>query len=254
MSVLLEVCVDSSEGLAAAINGGADRVELCSALELGGLTPTPGLIRQATVSPIPIYAMVRPRPGSFVFSEADIDAMLREIDVVHGAGLAGIVLGANLADGQLDHTTLERLMRQCDGLGVTLHRAFDLVPDIAEAVDIAVDLGFERILTSGRSLTALAGIDDLERTFEISNGRIKVMPGSGINISNASALLDRVPFGEIHSSCAAIMAPVSEAARRLGFETASQKQTSMDLVKALKSYCLGRSSVYSLPVRSYPSK
>jgi copper homeostasis protein len=238
MSVLLEVCVDSSAGLAAAINGGADRVELCSSLELGGLTPTSGLIRQAAASPIPVYAMVRPRPGNFVFSEADIDAMVHEIDAVRSAGLAGVVLGANLADGQLDHTTLERLMRQCEGLGVTLHRAFDLVPDLAEAVEIAIELGFERILTSGRSLTALVGVDDLETTFDISNGRIKVMPGSGINIANAGALLDRIPFGEIHSSCAAVMPPVSEAARRLGFETASQKQTNVDLVRALKSYCL----------------
>jgi copper homeostasis protein len=240
MSVLLEVCVDNSEGLAAAITGGADRVELCSALELGGLTPTPGLIGQAAVSPIPIYAMIRPKPGNFVFAEADIDAMLREIDVVRTAGLAGVVFGANLANGELDHTTLERLMRQCQGLGVTLHRAFDLVPDLAEAVDMAVDLGFERILTSGRSFTALAGIDDLEKTFAFAAGRIKVMPGSGINIGNAGALLDRIPFGEIHSSCAALTAPVSEAARRLGFETASQKQTSVELVRALKNYCLSR--------------
>lgn len=240
MSVLLEVCVDSSEGLAAAINGGADRVELCSALELGGLTPTPGLIGQATVSPIPIYAMIRPRPGNFVFAEADIDAMLREIDAVRSAGLAGVVFGANLANGELDYSTLERLMRQCQGLGVTLHRAFDLVPDVDEAVTVAVELGFERILTSGRSLDALAGISDLEATYELAMGRIKIMPGSGINIGNAYLLMDRVPFDEIHSSCAVLTAPVSEAARRLGFETASRKQTSVDAVRALKAYCRSR--------------
>ncbi len=240
MSVLLEVCVDSSEGLAAAINGGADRVELCSALELGGLTPTPGLIGQSTTSPIPIYAMIRPRPGNFVFAEADIDAMQREIDAVRAAGLAGVVFGANLANGELDYTTLERLTRQCHGLGVTLHRAFDLVPDLAEAVDMAVDLGFERILTSGRSRTVPEGIDDLEMTFELAADRIKIMPGSGVNIGNAGALLDRIPFSEIHSSCAVILPPVSEAARRLGFETASQKQTSVELVRVLKNYCLSR--------------
>lgn len=240
MSILLEVCVDSSAGLTAAINGGADRVELCSALELGGLTPTSGLIGQAAVAPIPIYAMIRPRPGNFVVTEADIDAMLREIDVVRTTGLAGVVFGANLANGELDYTTLQRLMRQCQGLGVTLHRAFDLVPDLDEAVTMAVELGFERILTSGRSLTALAGIDDLEKTFELAAGRIKIMPGSGINIGNANVLLDRIPFGEIHSSCAAPLAPVSEAAMRLGFEAASQKQTSVDLVRALKNYCLSR--------------
>jgi copper homeostasis protein len=240
MSVLLEVCVDSSEGLAAAIYGGADRVELCSALELGGLTPTPGLIGQAAVSPIPIHAMIRPRPGNFVFAEADIDAMLREIDAVRSAGLAGVVLGANLVNGELDHITLERLMRQCQGLGVTLHRAFDLVPDLDEAVTMTIELGFERILTSGRSLTALAGINDLEETHKLAMGRIKVMPGSGINIGNAGILLDRIPFNEIHSSCAVLTAPASEAARRLGFETTSQKQTSVDVVRALKEYCLSR--------------
>jgi copper homeostasis protein len=238
MSILLEVCVDSPGGLAAAITGGADRIELCSALELGGLTPTSGLIGQAAVSPVPVYAMIRPRPGSFVFGEADIDAMLREIDVVRSAGLAGVVFGANLTDGQLDYTTLERLIRQCGGLGVTLHRAFDLVPDLAEAVNMAIELGFERILTSGRSLTGLDGIDDLEATLELAAGRIKIMPGSGINIRNVAALLDRIPLEEIHSSCAVTAPVVSEAARQFGFETASQRQTSLELVRALKNYCL----------------
>ncbi len=240
MSVLLEICVDSPEGLSAAITGGADRVELCSALELGGLTPTPGLIGQASVAPIPIYAMIRPRPGNFVFGEADIDAMLREIDVVRTAGLAGVVLGANLADGTLDHTTLERLMRQCQGLGVTLHRAFDLVPDLNEALDLAIALGFERILTSGRALTGMEGIDDLERTFKRASGRITIMPGSGVNIGNVDALLDRIPFTEIHSSCSVDAPLVSEAARRLGFETPLQKMTSVERVRALKEYCLNR--------------
>lgn len=238
MSILLEVCVDSPEGLAAAITGGADRVELCSALELGGLTPTPGLIGQAAISPIPVYAMIRPRPGSFVFNEADIDAMLREIDAVRASGLAGVVFGANLANGALDHTTLERLVRQCHGLGVTLHRAFDLVPDLAEAVNMAVSLGFERILTSGRALTSVDGIHDLERTFAFAAGRIAIMPGSGVNIGNAGMLLDQIPFSEIHSSCSITAPLTSQAARRLGFETASQKQTSVSLVRALKDYCL----------------
>jgi copper homeostasis protein len=238
MSILLEVCVDSPSGLAAAISGGADRIELCSALELGGLTPTSGLIGQAALAPVPVYAMIRPRPGNFVFGEADIDAMLREIDVVRSAGLAGVVFGANHASGQLEHTTLERLIRQCDGLGVTLHRSFDLVPDLAEAVDMAIDLGFERVLTSGRALTSVAGLDDLEKTFQLAAGRIEIMPGSGINIDNVDLLLQRVPFTEIHASCAAAVKPLSEAAARLGFETGARKQTSIELVRALKDYCV----------------
>lgn len=240
MTVLLEVCVDNPEGLAAAIKGGADRIELCSALDLGGLTPTPGLTGQAAASPVPVYAMIRPRPGNFVFNEADIDAMLWEIDFIRASGLSGVVFGANLTNGELDHTTLERLIRQCSGLGVTLHRAFDLVPDLADAIDMVVDLGFERILTSGRALTSSEGIDDLQKTFELAGGRIKIMPGSGVNISNAAMLLDRIPFTEIHSSCSFSLPVVSESARRLGFETASQKQTCPDLVRALKNYCISR--------------
>jgi copper homeostasis protein len=240
MTVLLEVCVDNPDGLSAAIKGGADRIELCSALDLGGLTPTAGLIAQAATSPIPIYAMIRPRPGNFVFSEADIDAMLREIDTVRSSGLAGVVFGANLTNGTLDHTTLERLLQQSHGLGVTLHRAFDLAPDLSEATSTAIDLGFERILTSGRALTSPEGIDDLEQIFKLAAGRIKIMPGSGVNISNAAMLLDRIPFSEIHSSCSVPSLAVSGAARRLGFETTSQKQTSSELVRALKDYCLSR--------------
>ncbi|MEP7454786.1 copper homeostasis protein CutC [Phyllobacterium sp. SB3] len=240
MTVLLEVCVDNPEGLAAAIDGGADRVELCSALDLGGLTPTPGLIEQATASPIPVYAMIRPRPGNFVFSDADLDAMLYEIDTVRASGLAGVVFGANLASGELDQATLARLIGQCDGLGITLHRAFDLVPDITGAINQAVELGFERILTSGRALTSVEGIDDLKQIFDLAEGRIKIMPGSGVNITNAGMLLDRIPFSEIHSSCSVASPPISEGARRLGFETLSQKRTSSNLVRALKDYCLSR--------------
>src|SRR5262249_55198139 len=153
MSILLEVCVDSPQGLDAAIAGGADRIELCSALELGGLTPTPGLIGRAAQAPIPVYAMIRPRPGNFVFGPADIDAMLLEVETIRHAGLAGVVLGASNADGSLDRLTLEKLMDGSSGMGTTLHRAFDLVPDLEEAVTIAVGLGFERILTSGRATT-----------------------------------------------------------------------------------------------------
>src|SRR5262245_37162108 len=98
VSVLLEVCVDSPQGLAAAIEGGADRIELCSALELGGLTPLPGLMKAAAAAPIPVYAMIRPRGGLFVFDEADEAAMMADIDAVRAAGLAGVVIGANQPD------------------------------------------------------------------------------------------------------------------------------------------------------------
>ncbi len=146
---LLEVCVGDPESLIAAIEGGADRIELCSALELGGLTPTPGLMALAARAPVPVYAMVRPRGGDFVFSSSEREAMRADIAGVRAAGLAGVVLGAS-PDGTLDGETLADLVQASAGLGTTLHRAFDLVPDIGDAVETAVALGFERILTSGR--------------------------------------------------------------------------------------------------------
>ena len=127
--VLLEVCIDSAQGLAAAIEGGADRIELCSALPLGGLTPSPGFMAFAARAPIPSYAMIRPRAGNFVFSKAEIDMMRGDIDAARAAGLAGVVLGANLESGALDEAGLWKLKEHAAGMGTTLHRAIDLVPD-----------------------------------------------------------------------------------------------------------------------------
>jgi copper homeostasis protein len=149
MTALLEICVADAASLEAAIEGGADRIELCSALELGGLTPSPGLMRLAAQAPIPVYAMIRPRAGDFVFSAREGEIMLADIEAVGGAGLAGVVLGASLPDGRLDEALLSRLHGHARGLGTTLHRAFDLVPDRPAALEAAIALGFERILTSG---------------------------------------------------------------------------------------------------------
>ena len=144
--ILLEVCVDSPQSLAAAIEGGADRIELCAALETGGLTPSPGLMALAAKAPIPVYAMIRTRPGDFVFDDVDMATLLADIDAVRAAGLAGVVLGANRPDGSLDRDVLSRLASHAKGLGMTLHRAFDLAgPGFAEAVELAVALGFERL-------------------------------------------------------------------------------------------------------------
>src|SRR5450830_141894 len=150
-TITLEVCVDNAVGLAAALTGGADRIELCSALDTGGLTPSFGLLRAASASPVPVVAMIRPRGGDFCFDEAEIQLMLDDIDAVAAAGLHGVVLGASLPDGQLDHRTLERLVHRAaaHGLHCTLHRAIDLCPDLEQATVLAIALGFGRILTSG---------------------------------------------------------------------------------------------------------
>lgn len=203
--VILEVCVDTPAGLAAAIAGGADRIELCSALALQGLTPAPGLMAIAATAPIPIYPMIRPRNGDFVYGARDLDAMRRDIDAVRGAGLAGVVIGANRASGELDAEALAMLVAHARGLGVTLHRAFDLTPDPVAALETAVELGFERILTSGCALSAMAGAGTITALVEQAAGRIAILAGGGVNPSNVAELVARTGVREVHGSCSGPM-------------------------------------------------
>jgi len=235
--ILLEVCVDNIEGLAIAIAGGADRIELCAALEVGGLTPTAGLMRVAVASPIQVVAMIRPRAGHFCFDDQEIQLMLNEIDAAADAGMNGVVLGASLPDGQLDHRTLERLIRRAASLDLscTLHRAIDLCPDLAVATNTAIDLGFERILTSGGAPSALQGMGGLQRCFDAAAGRITIMPGAGINADNIKLLGARLPLTDVHASCSEPVAAGSAPVKAFGFETGSRRQTSIDKVIALRN-------------------
>ncbi|MYM67899.1 copper homeostasis protein CutC [Pseudoduganella sp. FT55W] len=239
-AIVLEVCIDSADGLAAAVAGGADRIELCSALEIGGLTPSAGLLQVASASPIPVVAMIRPRGGDFCFSDAEIAQMLNDIDAVAAAGLQGVVLGASLADNQLDRSTLERLVRRAQrhGLRCTLHRAIDLCPDLAQATHIAIELGFERILTSGGATSAPAGLAGLQRCFDAAAGRIAIMPGAGVNAGNVSLLRAQLPLTDIHASCSEPLPPVAPPVLALGFDTGNRRRTSSQKVAALKAALL----------------
>jgi copper homeostasis protein len=233
--VLLEVCVDSADGLAAAIEGGADRIELCSALDLGGLTPSPGLMAVAAKASVPVYAMIRPRAGNFVFSQAELDQMRHDIDAVRAAGLAGAVLGASLESGALDEAGLLTLREHAAGLGTTLHRAIDLVPDLMEAVDVAAGLKFERILSSGGRKTALEGMDGLAAMIDRAAGRISVMPGSGVHAGNAGALLARLAVSEAHGSCSIEISESDAKALAFGFSSPTRRITSANHVAALRA-------------------
>lgn len=231
--ILLEVCVDDAQGLAAALAGGADRIELCAALSLGGLTPTPGLIARAVQAPVPVHAMIRPRAGDFVLDDADLAVMEAEIAAIRAAGLAGVVLGANLPDGRLDLAALGRLAGAARGLDLTLHRAVDLTPDPVQAVHQAVDLGFDRILTSGGTVRAVDGLARLSAMMTAAAGRISIMPGSGIGPDSLPALA-HLGCTEIHASCAA---PVggSAAGLAMGFRSGAEKRTDPARVAALKA-------------------
>ncbi|MFT4180881.1 MAG: copper homeostasis protein CutC [Rhizobium sp.] len=234
--MLLEVCVEDVAGLAAAIDGGADRIELCSALAVGGLTPSAGLMAAAARAPVPAYAMIRPRAGSFVYCADELAVMREDIDAARRAGLAGVVLGASLPDGRLDRAALQALAAHADGLGKTLHRAFDLVPDIVEAVELAISLGFERILTSGCEKTAQEGVAGLEQAIAVAAGRISIMPGSGVNPGTVGALWPRLAISEIHASCSAAKTETDARLLAFGFSAASARRTNAATVRALKTH------------------
>ena len=202
-SIALEVCVDSPAGLLAAVRGGADRIELCAALALSGLTPSPGLMRLAATTGTPAYAMIRPRPGDYLYSDADLDVMRGDLDAARAAGLPGAVIGVSRPSGALDGDRLAALCDHARGLGLrlTLHRAFDLVPDFPAALEQAIDLGFERVLTSGGARTAPEGANQIAALVAQAAGRISVMPGSGLTPDTAAAVLRRTGAGEAHGSC-----------------------------------------------------
>ncbi len=223
--------MDSAEGLAEAVAGGADRIELCAALNLGGITPSAGLMQAAARCPVPVLAMIRPRAGDFIFSDAEVAIMRADIAAARAAGLAGVVLGASLPDGRLDDTVLARLTKAASGLDLTLHRAFDLVPDMAPALDLAAGLGFRRILTSGQAETAAQGRAGLERCFALAGGRIAIMPGSGVSAETVPAL-QGLPLTDLHGSCS-----VPGVAAPLGF--GAPRRTSAARVRALKAVATG---------------
>jgi copper homeostasis protein len=257
---VLEVCVDSAEGLAAAVAGGADRIELCQALALGGLTPSAGFMARAAACGLPVMAMIRPRAGDFVWSEADLAVMEADIAAARAAGLAGVVLGASLPDGRLDVAALQRLIAAANGgtkrrflarnragafegsapefskipvaaLDLTLHRCFDLVPDPAAALEEAVALGFRRILTSGGAATAVEGARAIAALVARAAGRIAIMPGAGVSAENAAALI-ALGVGELHGSCSAAV-PVAGRGVAGVFGVGVVRQTDVAAVRAL---------------------
>lgn len=197
---ILEICVDDPEGLDAAIAGGAQRIELCAALALGGLTPAPGLVAQAAAGTVPIFAMIRPRPGGFIYTPAEIRAGIVDILAMRDAGLAGIVLGATLPDGRLDPVVIGEWRDAAQGLPMVLHRAFDLAPDPFEALEQAIGMGFCRIMTSGGAATALQGATRIGALARQAAGRIGIMAGGGIEAADAAPLLS-AGADDLHASC-----------------------------------------------------
>ena len=235
--ILLEVCVEDAAGLGAALRGGAGRIELCSALGLGGLTPSPGLMQAAQNVGRPVMVMIRPRAGDFIWSSEELRQMRGEIAAVRAAGLAGVVLGASRPDGRLDEWLLSTLIAEAEGMDLTLHRCFDLTPDKSAALETAVQLGFSRILTSGGAKTAPEGAGTLGALMQQAGSRITILPGSGISPATLPVLA-HLPLREVHASCS-MAERAAEAIAAFGFGPAERRVTSESAVRALVAALAG---------------
>ena len=208
--IAVEICINCdsnqtvSESVGAAYSGGASTVELCGSMHLDGLTPTANQIidsRNAFKNRVGLMVMIRPRQGDFYFSAQELDTMIRQINIASDSGADGIVIGVlNRKDNSVDTTSLSYLMEEClkKNLQVTFHRAFDATPNPIETLELLIDFGINRVLTSGtewgQSKTALHGIEKLKQIVEISRNKIEVVIGGGIRSRNVTEVLNSVPL------------------------------------------------------------
>jgi copper homeostasis protein len=199
--VRLEVAVENAESVLAAVRGGAQRLEVCSSLADGGLTPGIGFVewvRQTTA--IPIHSMIRPRGGNFVYSAAELAIMEREIAAMRAAGADGVVLGVLTSCSHVDIKAVRRLAAAARPMRVVFHRAFDLVADLGQALDDVIACGAEILLTSGGAPALELGLPMVNALVERAAGRIEIMGGAGVRLTNAEQLWAASSIDTLHAS------------------------------------------------------
>lgn len=204
---IFEVCTDSLTGVHAARDAGAHRVELCSSLDDGGVTPSIGLVELACEIGIPVHVLVRPRAGSFVYSSHEVQVMLRDLEAIKHAGASGAVIGALEANGNLDLERARELISAARPMSVTFHRAFDVCHDPMGTLEHLIELSVDRVLTSGQAPTALEGAPLIRRLVEQSRSRIVVMAGGGIRAHNVKRVLFETGVTELHFTAREALEP-----------------------------------------------
>lgn len=203
MGMLIETCCDSITAMYAAVIAGADRIELCSDLSCGGVSPHHDEIDEAgTLKGMPVNVLIRPRGGNFVYDDDEVDRMMFKIAYCANCGLNGVVLGALRPDGKVDMDISRELVSvaRTYGLSVTFHRAIDETADIFEALEDVLSLGVDRVLTSGGAATAWDGRETIRRMVRQADGRAVILPGSGITQDNAAALAAYTGATELHGT------------------------------------------------------
>lgn len=197
----LEACTANLESVRAAAEGGADRIELCAALGLGGITPSAGMIAKARdLFPRQLYVLIRAREGNFHYSDPEIESMLHDIFLCRTLGVDGVVIGALTDEKQVDIRATSALCEAARGLGVTFHRAFDRCIDREKALEDIISVGCDRLLTSGQLPDAASGAAALSEIHNQAKGRIRIMAGGGVNVDNLEAILRQSRADDVHGS------------------------------------------------------
>jgi copper homeostasis protein len=211
MPFQLEICAFNLASAIVAQAAGADRIELCASPEEGGVTQSPGTIRTARETlRIALYPIIRPRGGDFLYSEEEFRIMLRDIEYCKQVGCNGVVIGMLNADGTVDQGRCSRLVEAAYPLGVTFHRAFDWAANPFEAMETIIQMGCERILTSGQKPTAMEGVELIDQLVRQADERIVIMPGSGVRAANIVELAEKTGAAEFHTSARLLKASAME--------------------------------------------
>ena len=207
MKRIIEICANSAQSCVEAEMGGASRVELCAGIPEGGTTPSYGEIKtaQALTSTIDINVIIRPRGGAFLYTEAEVEAMLLDIELCKQLGVHGVVFGCLTSEGDIDVPLMRRLIEAAKPLSVTCHRAFDVCRAPFAALEQLIELGCDRILTSGQQSTAEKGIPLLKQLVERAGQRIIIMPGCGVREGNIARIEAETGAREFHTSARSVV-------------------------------------------------
>lgn len=231
---VLEISVDSVESAIAAEQGGAQQVELCSALAEGGLTPSAGLIRAVRSRiKIGVHVMIRPRSGDFFYSDDDISAMRGDIALAAESGADGVVLGLLTLNGDVDVERTAKLAELARPMEVTFHRAIDMARDTKGALEDVIRAGADRILTSGAEPTAMLGRNRIRELVRAANGRLRVMAGGGVRAENVREIADSTGALEFHASLRrAVHSPIKNQRRKIHLGNSGVDDYSRTVVRA----------------------